>query len=211
MGQDAAPPVSGRLAEAMRHLSEGDAEAAVAGLSAASTESADDIPLHFATALVAWYLGDVAKALFLARECFERDPNNGTVAEVLASLHAQVGDMLESLYYGKLATALKPDDTMHAWLPSSFPSFGKAFLSIQEKPLLAQSRMLAAAGKLAAARGKVRQHVEVAPADDDGRIFHATLLLRAGLAGAAVETISPVAEHGAPPPAAASILARALA
>jgi hypothetical protein len=210
-GGDTLHAVPQGVADAARHLAEGDAEAAVMALSAAGTENPDNIALHFMTALVAWSLDDTAKALALGQSCFDRDPGNGTVAEVLASLHAQAGDLMESLYYGKLATALGPDATMSAWLPQSFPSFGKAFLSIQEKPLLAQARLLLSTGRLSDALDKARQHVEVAPGDDEGRHFFAEQLLRADLASIALETAQPLAERRPLAAPIASTLARALA
>jgi hypothetical protein len=203
--------VSHLVAEAARHLGEGNAEAAVAALSAAGADDATSLPLQFMTALAAWYLGDVAAALRLSQSCFEREPGNGTLAEVLASLYAQSGNLIDSLYYGKLATALKPDPRLAAWLPPGFPSFGAAFLSIQEKPLLAQARMLLASGKLTAALDRARQHVGVAPEDEEGRLFYGAALLRAGSAGLAAETLQPLAAAGVIAPKAASLLGRALA
>jgi hypothetical protein len=205
------PSVELLVAEAARRLAADDAAAAVGALAAAAGRDPEYMPLHFVTALVAWSLGDVAKSLALARDCHERDPMNGTVAEVIASLYAQVGDLVESLYFGKLATALKPDPVLGSWLPQAFPSFDKAFLTIQERPLLAQARTLLAQGKLHEGLDKARQHVVVAPGDDDGRECFAEGLLRGGLAGVAVTVLQPPAERGAMAPPSASIYARALA
>jgi tetratricopeptide (TPR) repeat protein len=192
-------------------LAAGDAAAALAALAAAGATSPDAVPLRFLTGLAAWYLGDAAQALGLVQRCFDDQPMNGTIAEVLASLYAQSGDLVESLYYGKLATALGPDQSLHALLPPSFPSFGRAFLQIQEKPLLAQARLQLAAGHLAPAIDRARQHVDVAPGDAEGRFFYAETLLRAGLAGRAVEALRPSVSGGALPAATASLMARALA
>jgi protein O-GlcNAc transferase len=210
-GRNATLPVSDLVAEAAHHLGAGDAEAALAALTAAGARNADDLRLHFVTALAAWHLRDIAQALSLAQSCFDRDPGNGTVAEVLASLYAQSGELLDSLYYGKLATALGPEPSMHDWIPSSFPTFGQAFLSIQDKPLLTQSRLLLAGGKRVQALDKARQHVQVARADGEGRQFYAGLLLQAGQAALAAETLAPLTESGEPAPEAASLMARSLA
>lgn len=210
-GHNAAPPVSELVAEAVRHLGTGDAEAALAALTLAGARDANDLRLHFATALAAWHLRDIAQALSLAQSCFDRDPGNGTVAEVLASLYAQSGELLDSLYYGKLATALGPEPSMHDWIPSSFPTFGQAFLSIQDKPLLTQSRLLLAGGKRAQALDKARQHVQVAQADAEGRQFYAALLLHSGQAALAAEVLAPLTDSGRPPPEVASLMARVLA
>lgn len=209
--RNAALPVSELVAEAAHHLGAGDAEAALAALAAAGARDADDLRLHFVTALAAWHLRDIAQALSLAQSCFDRDPGNGTVAEVLASLYAQSGELLESLYYGKLATALGPEPTMHDWIPPGFPTFGQAFLSIQDKPLLTQSRLLLAGGKRPQALDKARQHVQVARADAEGRQFYAGLLLQAGQAALAVEALAPLIESGQPAPEVASLMGRSLA
>jgi len=76
------PSVELLVAEAARCLAADDAAAAVGALAAAAGRDPEYMPLHFVTALVAWSLGDVAKSLALARDCHERDPMNGTVAEV---------------------------------------------------------------------------------------------------------------------------------
>ena len=157
------------VAEAARHFAEGSTEQALAALQAAGAANGESVPLKFMTALLAWRLGDTALALMMSRSCFERAPENGTIAEAIASLYAQVGELRESLFYGKLAIALPPDAAMSAWFPADFPMFDKAFLSIQEKPLLSQARLLLGGGDWRAALEKARQHVVVAPHDDEGR------------------------------------------
>jgi protein O-GlcNAc transferase len=199
------------VAEAARHFVEGSTEQALAALQAAGAAEGECAPLNFMTALVAWRLGDVALALTMSRSCFEQEPENGTIAEAVASLYAQVGNLVESLFYGKLATALKPDETMRTWLPSDFPSFGAAFLSIREKPLLGQAKLLLAGGNPNAALDKTRQHIEVAPDDREGRLFYAEQLLRAGLAGQAVGTVRPLLGESTVPPPVANVAGRALA
>jgi protein O-GlcNAc transferase len=210
-GSKMAQSASELIAVAARNLLDDDPEEAIASLAQAARFGGSDVPLHFVTALVSWYLGDIARALALTRACHEQAPMNGTVAEVLASLYAQSGDLLESLYFGKLATALGEDPIMRPWLPTRFPKFGQAFLSIQDKPLLAQARLLLGNGKLVPALDKARQHVDVAPEDDEGRIFYAETLLRAGQAGIALDVARPFIARGAFAPAASSALARVLA
>jgi hypothetical protein len=199
------------VATAARHLVDDEPEAAVAALSEAARIDSGYMPLNFVTALISWYLGDAAKALTLVRACHEQAPMNGTVAEVLASLYAQSGNLMESLYFGKLATALGHDPVMGPWIPARFPSFGQAFLSIQDKPFLARARLLLGNGKLGPALDTARQHVEIASEDDEGRIFYAETLLRAGQAGIAVDVVEPLIARRALPPAASSTLARVLA
>jgi hypothetical protein len=204
-------PAGDLIAAAARCLLEDNPEAAIATLGDAARLGASDTPLHFVTALASWYLGDLAKALSLTRTCHELAPMNGTVAEVLASLCAQSGNLVESLYFGKLATALGEDPAMSAWIPARFPSFGQAFLSIQERPLLAQARLLLASGKLGEVLDKARQHVNIAGDDDEGRIFYAETLLRADRGGIALDVVRPFMARASLAPAASSVLARTLA
>ena len=108
------------VAEAARHFAEGSTEQALAALNAAGAADGENVPLKFMTALLAWRLGDAALALMMSRSCFEREPENGTIAEAVASLYAQVGELRESLFYGKLAIALPPDVVMSGcFLPIS--------------------------------------------------------------------------------------------
>jgi hypothetical protein len=199
------------VAEAARHFVEGSTEQVLAALQSAGAEHGEGVPLKFMTALLAWRLGDMALALTMSRSCFELEPENGTIAEAVASLYAQVGELRESLFYGKLAIALPPDAAMSAWFPADFPMFDKAFLTIQEKPLLSQARLFLGGGDVRGALEKARQHVVVMPHDDEGRHFYAEHLLRAGFAAAAAEALAPYSDGKAPAPAIASTLARSLA
>jgi hypothetical protein len=124
--------------EAGRRLDVGDTEGALATLAPMVTDS-PPVPVRFVLALTAWRLGRYDWAVDLMRQCHEEAPMNGTIAEALASLYAQVGDLGESLYMGKLATALGGPRDMAELVPASFPAFDWAFLNIQEHPLLARA------------------------------------------------------------------------
>lgn len=201
---------SALITEAARHVAARNMEAALAALAEASARDQDYMPLHFVTALIAWRMGNLAKALELVRACLEREPMNGTVAEVLASLYAQVGNLGESLYHGKLATALNPDEAMKELVPADFPSFDKTFFEIQDRPLFAYARFFRSRGALDKALESARQHVEVAPDDAEAHQFYVDCLLQRGLAGSVVEAAKPLIERGRPAPALTSLYARAL-
>ena len=195
---------------ASRHLGAGDARSALAALAQAAAVEADYLPLHFMTAVMAWHSGDLASALKVMRACFEREPMNGTIAEVLASLFAQAGDLRESLFHGKVATALMPDPLLQDLVPAEFPSFDKAFLSIQDRPLFAHAKFHRANGDIAQALDRARQHVEIAPEDAEARQFYAELLLRFGMAATAVAALRPAVGREDAAPALFSLYARAL-
>ena len=183
------------IAEAARLLAEGDDEAALEALQQAGSIDPDSLRFQFLTGLLAWRFSNLEQALALLRRCHEIDPMNGTVAEVLASLVAQAGDLVESLYFGKIATALGPKEGYAELIPPSFPSFGQAFLAIQEKPLFARAKLMAQSGQLSGAIDFASQHLSLNPGDDEARRFLADSLLRVGAAGAAVATLRPAAER----------------
>jgi len=207
---EAGPTAPALVLQASRHVAAGDMPAALTALTEAASLDPDYLPLHFSTALIAWHAGDIAEALKLARACFERQPMNGTIAEVLASLFAQAGDLRESLFHGKLATALKPDPLLQELMPAGFPPFDKAFLSIQDRPLFAHAKLCRATGDIAQALDRARQHVEVAPDDAEAREFYAEMLLRFGMAARAVTALRPAVGRDGAAPALISLYARAL-
>jgi protein O-GlcNAc transferase len=207
---EAGPSAPALVLQASRHVAAGDIPAALAALTGAASLDPEYLPLHFSTALMAWHAGDLAEALKLARACFERAPMNGTIAEVLASLFAQAGDLRESLFHGKLATALKPDPLLQELMPAGFPPFDKAFLSIQDRPLFAHAKLCRATGDIAQALDRARQHVEVAPDDAESREFYAEMLLRFAMASKAVEVLRPAVGGDGAAPELISLYARAL-
>jgi len=199
------------IAEAGRQLAAGDAQTAIDALRNATGEDANSPRLRFMMGLVAWRLADVEQAITLLRDCHEAAPMNGSIAEVLASLYAQAGNLSESLYFGKLATALGAAAGYAELVPPYFPSFGAAFLAIRERPLFARARMLVGGGKLLDGVDLARQHVALNPGDHEARIFLGEGLLRAGGAAAAASVLAPLATVSQAPAMAMSLYARALA
>jgi protein O-GlcNAc transferase len=170
------PPV----AAASERLAAGDAEAALALLAPLVERGSPSVAAQFVLAHIAWHLGRLDWALELARACHELAPMDGAVAETLASLHAQSGDLVESVYFGKLATALGSTGDLAPFMPKRFPTFDRAFHAIREKPQLQKAQAEAAAGKLADALESARQHAALDSDDAAGRGFYAALLRRAG-------------------------------
>lgn len=205
-----AKPAGDLIAESARLLAEGDDEAAIAALQAASTDDPDSPRIQFVTGILAWRLSKLEQAITILRQCHEQDPMNGTVAEALASLVAQAGNLVESLYFGKIATALGPKEGYAELVPPSFPSFGQAFFSIQERALFARARLMARSGKLHVAIDFAGQHVALNPDDDEARLFLADNLLRIGAADAALKALRPAAGRAGVGPATLSRYARAL-
>ncbi len=207
---EASPPDE-RLREIVECLNRNEAGEALALLTPLVSAESPSLAARFALAMTAWRLQRFDWALGLLKECHDEAPDNGGVAEALASLQAQLGRLEESLFTGKLATALGDDPALAALTPAAYPNFDRAFLSIVERPLLGKAREVLAQGKLAQAVEFSRQHVAIEPEDIEGRAFHAECLMRSGAAAAAVETLTPL-DTMIPGPGAklASLYARAL-
>jgi hypothetical protein len=201
--------------EANRRLRVGDAEGALAILRSLTSEDTIYVPAQFLLSMTAWKLGRLDWSIELMRQCHDAAPMDGTVAEILASLYAQAGNLQESLFMGKLATALGGPGELRELIPGGFPTFDHAFYTIQESPMLAAAKAKLAEGKLGEAVEKARQHVVFRPTDGDARGFLADLLLRAGRASGAVDVMHAIEGHivggGEFPAHYASLYARALA
>ena len=185
-----------RLRDIVDHLNHGETSEALALLR--PLLEAD--PLQpccscFVLAMTAWKLERFDWALSLLRECHDAAPDDGGIADAFASLLGQLGRLEESLFTGKLATALGIDPVFAALVPKGYPTFERAFLSIVEKPLLGKARKAYAQGKLAKATEFARQHVVVEPDHIEGRAFHAECLMRAGAAGDAIETLAVLSDE----------------
>jgi len=199
--KDVAPVGDDLVAEGARLLADGDLEAALEALQRAGARDPESLRLRLVTGIAAWRLSNLEQALAVLRQCHEEDPQNGTIAEVLAALVAQAGDLVESLYFGKIATALGPKPGFVELVPAFFPSFGAAFLSVQERPLFARAKMMAKSGKLLAAIDFASQHVSLNADDDEARNFLADHLRLLGVSAVAREVLRPAVDRGGAPPA----------
>jgi predicted O-linked N-acetylglucosamine transferase (SPINDLY family) len=199
------------LLEAKRRLGSGDQEGALALLAQLITNDSGNVPARFLLGLTAWKMGRLDWSLALTRECHESRPMDGAIAEVLASLYAQAGDLQESLFMGKLATALKAQGPLLELVPPEFPSFDWAFQNIKENPKLAAAEMSLADGMIELAVENARQHAALNPKDDAAQAFFAALLLRTGAAGKAVEVLRRTENADDVSASQASLYGRALA
>ena len=200
-----------RLCDIVAHLDRDDAGRALELLNPLVSVEKPSIAARFVLAMTAWQLQRFDWALTILTDCHDEAPDNGGVAEALASLQAQLGQLNASLFTGKLATALGNDPALAVLVPKAYPGFDRAFLSIIERPLLGKAREALAQGKLSQAIEFARQHVAIEPDHRDGRAFYADCLMRAGGASAAVATLKPLADgNSAASPELASLYARAL-
>jgi tetratricopeptide (TPR) repeat protein len=209
---DVAHTVDPAVAEAAKHIAKRKIDEALALLAPILARDLPSLPAQFVLALAAWRMGRLDLAIERMNDCHEHWPMDGTVAEVLASLYAQSGNLVESLYMAKLATALgRIEATLAALVPDGFPSFEWAFLMIKERPLLGYARLALDAGDVAGAVAAGAQHLALFPDDREALAFHADALLRAGRASAAVEALQPVQAEIHDEPTLAAFYARSLA
>ena len=178
--------------EAARRLAEGDAETALAQLAPFLSDDALCLPARFVLAMAAWRMARLDWAIDVLRFCHEHWPMDRDVAEALASLFAQSGNLVESLYMGKLGTALGGPGALAAFVPEDFPPFEMAIVRIKERPLLEAARISLAAGELDTAIAQAQQHGALSHDDIEGIAFCAGALLRAGRPAEAADTLKPV-------------------
>lgn len=188
-------PIAPAVSAAARHFASGDSDAALRLLSPLIATGNAPLDARFLLGMMAWKMGRLDGALALVRECHDQDPMDGTVAEALASLYAQCGDAVESIYIAKLATALGGYGGLAVLIPEGFPPFELAYAAIAEQPQRARAQRDLAAGRFDDALEHARQHVALEGADHDGRAFYAGLLLRAGRAAEAVEEMRPIEDE----------------
>lgn len=202
-----------QLREASRLLAKGDTEAVLVVLAPLTGDDSPDLAARFLLSMTAWKMGRLDWSLDVMRECHALWPMDGTVAEALASLYAQSGNLGESFFMGKLGTALGGVGELADLIPAGFPGFDRAFYRIKARPLREAALASLAKGEVRQAIDKARQHVALEPGDGDGRALCAEALLRNGEAGAAVEVLDAtkdIAENSASPAAFMSLYARAL-
>jgi tetratricopeptide (TPR) repeat protein len=196
------PPVSANISaevlSAARDLASGEIESAIATLERCLGDDSRSLPARFVLGLAAWRAGDHSGAIDQVRAVQEEAPRNGTYAEVLATLYAEAGKLQESLFFGKLSTALGVEDETAALLPGDFPSFGKAFLRMDDRPFARLANRLERQGRLAEAATYLDQQIRVLPDDAGIRARLIALLSRLDRAGEAVEHAMPFIADGTP-------------
>lgn len=203
--------VAPAVREAAACFAAGDTDAALGLLSPLVASGDPSLAARFLLGMMAWQMGRLDGALDLVRECHEQDPMDGTIAEALASLYAQCGNPVESIYAAKLATALGGHGALAVLVPPGFPPFELAYAAIKEQPRRATAQRDLAAGRFEDAIENARQHVALEGGDGAGRAFYAALLLRAGRACDAVDEMRVIADEAARSAPLASLYGRSLA
>ncbi|HZT89961.1 MAG TPA: hypothetical protein VFA12_18465 [Stellaceae bacterium] len=142
-------------------LAANDVALALAAAETALRSHPEFPPACHAVGLAALRLGRLANAIQLFERAHAADPATFEHAEALAIGYAAAGRLVDSLYYGKLATALTPSAEFSDLLPPWVGTFADHFRLIQDDPLVSRGNALLAAGQADAARELFRQEIEL--------------------------------------------------
>lgn len=140
-----------------------------------ATDSRDAEAL-FLKAGAAYGRGDLGTARTLASAAFEEAPDTREIAEFLAVINSQGGDLASASYMAKLAGVLPANPAIAAAMPVDLPSFSQAFLNIEERPLFLRGCNHFVAGQWNEAERLFRQHLVFEPAHRDSWLAVATSL-----------------------------------
>src|SRR5580698_4294619 len=92
--------IAPQVRDAAAQAGAGDLDAALGTLAPLIESGRNSVAARFVLAMTAWRMNRLDWALELACGCHESAPMDGAVAEAVASLQAQVGNMVESIYAG---------------------------------------------------------------------------------------------------------------
>jgi protein O-GlcNAc transferase len=196
-------------AEAARLLARGEVLEAVELIEEARRHDPQSPQIRFLLAFAAWRMFDLVQAMQILTDLVDEAPDNGSYAEALATFKALVGDLTEALFLGKLGTALPKDPELQALIPPDFPSFGDAFLNINDRPLVTAATGLENQGRLREATRALEQHIRLFPDDRAAAELLTRLLLASGREAEAVQHVGLLARDK--DAVAVSLLARASA
>jgi Tfp pilus assembly protein PilF len=170
------------IARSLALLAEGDAAAALAAIELVTRDLPDStLPSHL-IGLLSMRMAEPGKALKAFTLAHQLAPEVREHAEALGVLHAHLGRVVDSLYFGKLALAATAEYAIPGLLPDWLGSFGDAFFHMTERPLLTEAEARLAAGDAAGAADLFRKATEVEPEAPAAWRGYARALLRDGLA-----------------------------
>jgi len=155
------PRVVETLSAALTAIEEGDFATAVAAVETVLTKVPEHGPALHILGLVAIRMNEPGRAIELFRAAHGIDPDCREHCDALAIMYAKVGNLQESLYHGKLATALTPNDSYPGLLPDWLGSFEANFTDIEESPLITAGEALMRAGQFMDAAHHFRNAAEL--------------------------------------------------
>ncbi|MBC7906128.1 MAG: hypothetical protein H7Y60_05190 [Rhodospirillaceae bacterium] len=153
-----------------------------------------------AIAALAFRQGNVTNAINILGTIVDQCGKNSDVPEALAVLHCMAGQVTDALYYGKLATVVKPDGRLIPLFGSTFPNFADAFLRIEDRPFFRKAVIAFDAGHSDAAIHELEQHLQAFAGDVEALDLYANALAHLGRYREAVgilQTVMTVGGHSA--------------
>ena len=161
--QSVSAELRARVGECLSLLEADDVSTALGHIRAlAASEPPPSLPAHI-VGLASMRLREPAKALAAFEQAHAVAPETREHAEALGIVHAQLGHIADSLYFGKLAIAATAELGMPELLPGWLGTFGEAFYSMREMPLVRHGEALLAKGDRAGALKSFRQAAELDP------------------------------------------------
>jgi len=155
----------GVLEAVAAQLERGDMLAALLAAEAAVADPQQHLDAMGALAALAFRQGHIANTLRILSHIVDAPGASADVAEALAVTSCLGGNVTEALYYGKLATALPRDGRLLALFGPDLPEFARAFLTIEDRPLLRKAVAAFDGRRLDDALSLLEQHLQLFPGD----------------------------------------------
>ncbi len=103
--QNTDPVYQHQIANAVRCINNRDLDGAADACGAALQRDSERYEVYFLFAVVAYLVNDLGRAIEMANKGHEINPNCVEGCDILAHIHAYAGNLNDSVFFGKLATA----------------------------------------------------------------------------------------------------------
>ncbi|RED52437.1 tetratricopeptide repeat protein [Aestuariispira insulae] len=168
------------LTEALEALARGDQPGAVQTVQSLVAKSGESAESLHVLGLVAIQLGDLSRAIELMKAAHELDPACRDYVDGLAIVFARAGRLNDSLYYGKLATALKPHADLPGLLPAWLGNFEDTFANMRDSTYFQEGMQAYDAGQLDAAIDCFEKEAELYPGEGRAWRMLSRVMMRLG-------------------------------
>jgi len=182
-----APDLETLVVSVLEALKIGDSAEAHGRLQTVARREGDSpLALHL-TGLLALRLQEPGRALGAFNAAHAARPEIREFAATLSVVHAQLGHLVDSLYFQKLVIAAQAEIGIPGLVPDWLGNFRDAFLKIPERPLLRFAEASLAKGDAGLAAKMFQRDIEVDRGSVEGWRGLATALVQAGRPLAALQ------------------------
>lgn len=140
------PAVREALLSALAAIEEENFAAVVGAVETVLSDTPNHAVALHVLGLLAVRMNEPGRAIELLKAAHQCAPGCREHCDALAIVYAKVGNLQESLYLGKLATALAPNEDYPGLLPEWLGDFESSFMAIEDSPLIEAGEMLFKAG-----------------------------------------------------------------